>query len=142
MLSSHSFNDYTMLMHCTDIKICEPTNPSAVGLRFYTLLDGRRWRRFCCLPVPLHPTSITTLFPHPKSEPLGLQASIVKPPSTPAAPLQCHTKEPSIRKSAHLPAIGPLAFWEECRVRLEVDDGFSCSPGAGSTVQETLVPFV
>jgi len=46
----------------------------AVGLRFYTL------------PVPLHPTSITTLFPHPKSEPLGLRASIVKPPSTPAVP--------------------------------------------------------
>ena len=43
-------------------------------------------RRFCCLPVPLHPTSITTLFAHPKSDPLGLRASIVKPPSTPAAP--------------------------------------------------------
>jgi len=56
-------------------------------------------------------------------------------------PLQYHTKEPSIRECARLPATGPLAFWEECRVRLEVDDGFRCSPGAGSTVQETLVPL-
>jgi len=85
----------------------------AVGLRFYTHLDGRRRRHFC---------------------------SIVKPPSTPAVPFAM-SYQGTFYPEKRLPAIGPLAFWEECRVRLEVDDGFSCRPGAGSTVQETLVPL-
>ena len=40
----------------------------AVSLRLYTHLDGRRRRRrrFCSLPVPLHPTSITTFISAPE----------------------------------------------------------------------------
>ena len=38
----------------------------AVGLRFYTHLDGWRRRHFCSLPMPLHPTSITTFISTPE----------------------------------------------------------------------------
>ena len=38
----------------------------AVGLRFYTQLDGWGRGRFCSLPVPLHPTSITTFISTPE----------------------------------------------------------------------------
>jgi len=52
--------------------LCRPQNMrtngprGAVGLRLYTHLDGRRRRRFCSLPVPLHPTSITTFISAPE----------------------------------------------------------------------------
>lgn len=117
---------------------------------------ANQWTSRCCRLAPLHPLrwSASASFLLPACAPpcnvnndlyfrtrspshLAFEPQSSNLPLRRQRPLQWRSKGPSMRKSARLPVIGPFAFWEKCRVQLEVDDGFS-DPGAGLTVKKPL----
>ena len=144
MLSSLLTHSMTTRCSCT-VQISKYGNRRTSRCRRLALLHPLRWSASASFQLPAcgPASNFNNDFYFRTRSPshLAFEPQSSNLPLRQQRSLQCHTKEPSTRKSARLPAIGPLAFWEECRVQLEVDNGFSCSPGAGSTVQETLVPF-
>ena len=115
----------SLLTHSTTTRRTISDNSCTVQISKYA---NRRTSR-CCRLALLHPlgSSASASFLLPACAPtsnfnndlyfrtrspshLAFEPQSSSHPLRRQCPLQCHTKEPSIRKSAHLPAIGPLAF--------------------------------